>query len=228
MVEILQEYIKNWLSAKRHRSLKQLAEECGLNYGTVRNMADGKAVPNGETILRVLLATTNVEEMHAFVQEHLPHLTPYTKALTDYGTRITRPFVMTRRHCEVLLEVAFCPSSEEKLREKFGPSIPNVLEELTSAEIIFLERGAYRITSRQAYVPSQQMAVELSRVVLDNVDINLRGNLILAQGAGLSIEATREIYTIMEKAQNEALKVLKDPTNQGENRVAISLAMTLF
>lgn len=228
MVETLQDYIKNWLSAKRHRSLKQLAEECGLNYGTVRNMADGKAIPNGETILRVLLATTTLENMHAFIQEHLPHLSPYTKALTQFDTHISKTFTVTRKHSEVLMEISFGPVSLAQLTEKFGPSVPFVVEDLASAEIIALQNGHYKTAASQVFVPSQALALEMSRVVLDNLNINLRGNMILAQSAGLNIEAARKVFQILEQAQADVLNVLKDPGNSGENRVALSLAMTLY
>lgn len=228
MVETLQEYIKNWLSAKKHRSLKQLAEECGLNYGTVRNMADGKAVPNGETILRVLLATTTVENMHAFIQEHLPHLSPYTKVLTQFNTQITKTFTVTRKHCEVLMEVSFGPTTLARLTDKFGPSVPSVVEELVGAEVIALQKDVYRNSSSQLYIPSQALAIEMSRAVLDNLNTNLRGNMILAQSGGVNLETARKIYKIMEAAQAEVLNVIKDPDNSGEYRIAVALAMTTY
>lgn len=228
MVESLQEYIRTWLAAKRHRSLKQLAEECGLNYGTLRNMADGKAVPNGETILRVLLATTSVETMHGFVQEYLPHLSPYTKALTDYGTRIVRPFTITRKHCEVLLEISFGEVSLDSLRFKFGPSAPLAVEDLLSADIIATDGAHYKTVAAETFVPSQALAVELTRVMLDNLNINQPRNMILSHSAGVSLEAARQVFQILEKAQNDALHVLKNPDNKGENRVAVSLAMTMY
>lgn len=228
MVEILQEYIRIWLQAKKHRSLKQLAEGCGLNYGTIRNMADGKAVPNGETILRVLLAVTTVDNIHAFVQEHLPHLTPYTKALTDYGTRVAQPISFTRKHSEVLMEISFGPATLESLTAKYGPSAPGAVEDLVQAEIVNLIEDRYHIQGKTVFVPSQQLALEHSRIVLDNMNINLKGNMILGHSAGLSIEAVREVYSIMDKARDEALRIMNDPKNQGENRTAVSFAMTLL
>ena len=228
MVEILQEYIRTWLSAKRHRSLKQLSEECGLNYGTVRNMADGKAMPNGETILRVLLATTSVENMHGFVQEYLPHLSPYTKALTDYGTRLVRPFTVTRKHCEILLEISFGEVTLERLSDKFGPSTPMAVEDLLSAEIIVFDGYRYKTAAHEIFVPSQSLAVELARVMLDNLNINQPRNMILSHSAGVNLDAARKVFQILEKAQNDALEVLKNPSNKGGNRVAVSLAMTKY
>ncbi len=228
VVEKLQEYIRVWLASKKHRSLKQLSEECGLNYGTVRNMADGKAVPNGETILRVLLVVADVGEVHAFVQDHLPHLTPYTKALTEFGGRIARPMAVTRRHCEILLELSFAPATPERLKTRFGPNAAITLEELNEAELVRWDGQRYQLSSDDLYFASQQFANELARLTLDNLNIDLKGNLILAQGSALSIEAARKVYRLMEATRNELLNIMRDPSNEGDEKVAITLAMTLF
>ncbi|RYZ55211.1 MAG: hypothetical protein EOP07_14680, partial [Proteobacteria bacterium] len=228
MVEAIQHIIRQWLASRKHRSLKQLSEESGLNYGTIRNMADGKAVPNGETILRLLLVTLPLDEMHEFVSRYLPHLSPYTQAIRNHGGKVSHAFAITRKHCAIILEIGFARTSPEQLKAKFGPSTDRCLEELLAEEIILLEDGFYRLPETELFVPTETFAVEMSRLIQDNLDISLKGNLIHAQSAALSIEATRQVYTLMEKTRNELFAILKDPNNSGETRVALSLAMTLF
>lgn len=228
MVEAIQHIIREWLAARKHRSLKQLSELSGLNYGTIRNMADGKAMPNGETILRLLLVTLSVDDMHEFVATHLPHLSPYTHAIRNHGGKVSPSLAINRRHCAIILEISFAKATADQLKAKFGPSTERVLEELTAEEIILLEDGFYRLPDRDLFVPTEQFGVEISRLIHDNLDIALKGNLIHAQSASLSIEAARQVYTLMEKTRNELFSILKDPNSSGETRVALSLAMTLF
>lgn len=191
-------------------------------------MAEGKGAPNGETILRLLLAIVSVEDMHGFVQKHLPHLTPYTKALTEFGGKIAKPFAVTRKHCEVLLELSFNPCTRERLVDKFGLNAEPAVQDLIAIDLVACADGVCSLTANDIYVASQQFAIELSRLMLDNLDINRKGNMILSHSATLSLEAAREIYRIMEKAQNDALKILKNPENNGNERVAVSLAMTMY
>lgn len=228
MVEAIQNIIREWLAGRKHRSLKQLSELSGLNYGTIRNMADGKAMPNGETILRLLLVTLTVDDMHTFVATHLPHLSPYTDAIRKHGARVSGAFAVDRKHASILLDLSFAKASHDQLRAKYGPSSDRCLDELIAEEIIELKDGFYQLTDREIFVPSADFGIELSRLIHDNLDIGLKGNLIHAQSAAVSLDAARQVYTLMEKTRNEILSILKDPNSSGETRVALSLAMTLF
>ena len=228
MIEALQTSIARWLQSRKHRSLKQLSEETGLAYGTVRNIAELKAVPNGETVLRILMVTEPLAAVHEFFQEYLPHLTPYTKALSNFDSKVMKPFAVTRKHCEVLLELTFSACTLEQLVLKFGPNVDAVLDDLLQYEAVKLEGSRYVMATNSLHFASQHMATELSRVVIDSVNINRKGNMILVQGAALTLESTRELYRIIENAQNEIIRVMNEPNNQGDQRVAVSLAMTIM
>jgi hypothetical protein len=228
LVEAIQNIIRQWLAARKHRSLKQLSEESGLNYGTIRNMADGKAMPNGETILRLLLVTLSVDDMHEFVAQHLPHLSPYTNAIRNHGGKVSKSFAINRKHTAIILELSFAESNFDQLAAKFGLSTARILEELLGEDIIAIENGFYRLSEKDLFVPTEQFAVEMSRLINENLDISLKGNLIHTQSAAISNEAARQVYSLMEKTRNEILSILKDPNNSGETRVAMSLTMTLF
>lgn len=107
LVDRLQAVIHGWISARKSRTLKQLSEETQLNYGTIKNISDGKGEPNGETVLRLLLPILPIAEVHEIISSYFPHIAPYSKTLCEMSLTVSTVSDLTPKHNRAIFELSF-------------------------------------------------------------------------------------------------------------------------
>lgn len=224
----LQNVIASWIAARKGRTLKQLSEETQLNYGTIKNIADAKGDPNGETVLRLLLPILPISEVHEIVAEHFPHMAPYSRALTEMSVAVSTVADLTPKHNRAILELSFAPQDEKSLAILLGSGFAQIIDDLVDAEICRRSRGLVELTSRNLHFPRQQYAHDVASFLLSQVNISEPGNKLVVRAKSLNEEGLRQAYEILMKAEADLQSLLADPNLHGERKIGAALLMTIL
>ena len=221
--------IKLW-KAENGRSLNLLSDKAEVGYSTVRAIADGKSDPNGETALRILLYIyrDDIPSVHRFVVEHYPELTRYTKSLCEMGAKGFDFGDLTNTGIRIFLEI-ICSSeglSEKRAEEIGGSGSTRQLEKLLEHGVIQKRDTVLFGASEAVYILSSALQKKIGLFAIDNIDKAQSANYLKVIFNGVTIEASREVYQIIDEASERIAAVLMKPENRGNEKIITTLGMT--
>ncbi len=228
LVDRLQSVIVAWIGARKGRTLKQLSEETQLNYGTIKNIADAKGEPNGETVLRLLLPILPIAEVHEIVSQHFSHMAPYTKSLSELSLTVSTASSLTPKHNRAILELSFGARDLDALAMILGTGADRIIDELEEAEICRRSGSTVELTNINIHFPKQQYAHDVLNILLNHVNIAVPGNKLSVRAQALSDEGVRRAYEVMMKAEAELQAIIADRTLQGEHKFGCALLTTIL
>ena len=228
LVDRLQSVIVTWMGGRKGRTLRQLSEETQLNYGTIKNIADAKCEPNGETVLRLLLPILSIDEVHAIVANYFPHMAPYAKSLCELKTVVSNIPDLTPKHNRAIFELSFGSMEEAKVELILGRGAQNIINDLIEAEICLRSRGSVMLTNPNMHFPKQQYANDVVTHLLAQVNISVPGNKLAVRTKSLSDEGIQKAYDIFLKAEHEIQNLLADPAYHGHHKFGAALLTTIL
>ncbi len=228
LIDRLQAVIASWIGARKGRTLKQLSEETELNYGTVKNIADGKTEPNGETVLRLLLPILPISEVHEIIGENFPHMSPYSKALNDLSMVVSTAPDLTAKHNRAILELSFGSVTESAFVVLLGSDWNNVIDDLVNSEICKRNAGQVELTNKDIHFPKQKYAHDVLNIFLANLNISVPGNKLAVRSKSLNAEGVRKAYAAIAKAEAELEQIFADQKLHGEIKFGSSLLTTIL
>lgn len=228
LVDRLQSVIVTWMSARKGRTLRQLSEETQLNYGTIKNIADAKCEPNGETVLRLLLPILAIDEVHTIVANYFPHMAPYAKSLCELKTVVSNIPDLTPKHNRAIFELSFGSLEEETVALILGAGAKGIIDDLVEAEICLRSRGTVMLANPNMHFPKQQYANDIVTHLLAQVNIMVPGNKLAVQTKSLNDEGIQKAYDILLKAEHEMQSLLADPAYQGHHKFGAVLLTTIL
>lgn len=223
----LKEIVLRWLEEKKHRSQKLLSDETGVNYGTIRNVIEGKAV-NGETALRILLPILPIENVHEFIVANYPDMTPFTKTLVEARLQVLTPKTLSYKHNLAALELAFGAIDIHELKLKIGSNADEIIQDLIDADIAMRADDQIRQRFKDVWYSDPDLNTKRVELFLQNLNSTAPGNRIFQAAKGLNREGASKLYTLLEKSQIEVQEVLNNPKFAGELKVATASIMTTF
>jgi hypothetical protein len=228
LVDRLQAVVHGWTSARRGRTLKQLSEETQLNYGTVKNISDGKSEPNGETVLRLLLPILPIHEVHEIIAAYFPHMAPYSKALSEMSVMVSTVSDLTPKHNRAILELSFGPLDESTLAILLGTGWQTIINDLTEAEICRKTSDGVVLRGGSIHFPRQQYAHDVLSHFLSHVNISVPGNKLVVHSKAMNEEGLRRAYEVIMKAEAELQSLMADPALRGDRKFGSALLTTIL
>lgn len=224
----LKTVITGWVESRRGRTLKQLSEETQLNYGTIKNIADGKSDPNGETVLRLLLPILPISEVHLIVSEYFPHMAPYSKTMNELAVLVSTVADLTIKHNRAILELSFGPTEEGHLATILGDGALAIIDDLVEAEICKRNGSRVELTSKEIHFPKQRYAHDVLEIFLANLNISVPGNKLSVRSQTLSAEGVRKAYAAIQKAEEELAAIYADLNLRGDMKFGSALLTTIL